>query len=410
MFPLSPLWIAFAVSLTGSLLLTPVARSLARRCNVVDRPDGRRKLHKAPVVPLLGWRGRLRAALPSAGALGREAAWWDRARCWSNYRRPPSIAAAGFVCLLGCASTIAGILNPRFKLALTRHLLGAADRGVGLLHVDRIVAFGVPIQLGWFGIPLTTLWLVGCINALNLLDGMDGLASVVGLSTAVMMAILATHTGHHHVAIMALVLAGALAGFLIYNLPPACIYLGDSGAMLIGLVVGILSIQAALKTSATLSITAPAVALSVPMLDSVLAIVRRKLTGRRFDVGDRGHIHHRLLDRGLSNWQALCIIGALCLTTGGAATAATLLSNDALGWLIMLAIVVLLVWTRAFGHHELSLVKLSVAAMLGHVVHRLIDSTRGTPAGSQPSWPAVSTTPGRHCTKSSRPGMVASSK
>ena len=104
--------------------------------------------------------------------------------------------------------------------------------------------------------------------------------------------------GHGHVAVVALVLAAALAGFLLFNLPPASIFLGDSGSMMLGLVLGLLGMQGSLKSTATLAITAPAVVMTLPMFDVLMAVVRRKLTGRPLDVGDREHIHHRLLDRG----------------------------------------------------------------------------------------------------------------
>ena len=120
-----------------------------------------------------------------------------------------------------------------------------------------------------------------------------------------MMGIIAVSMGNNHVAVIAIVLAGALAGFLVYNLPPASIFLGDSGSTLIGLVLGILGIQGAMKTSATLAITAPAVIMTLPLFDVVMAVVRRKLTGRSFAAADRQHIHHRLLDRGLRPWQVL---------------------------------------------------------------------------------------------------------
>ena len=223
--------------------------------------------------------------------------------------------------------------------------------------IDRIVVFGCPITLGWLGVPLTILWLLGCINALNLIDGMDGLASIVGLSAAAMMSIIAVSMGNNHVAVIAVVLAGALAGFLVYNLPPASIFLGDSGSAVIGLVLGILGIQGAMKTSATLAITAPAVIMTLPMFDVVMAVVRRKLTGRRFDAADRQHIHHRLLDRGLRPWQVLCILGAFCLTTGAAATAATVFRWDALAWITALTLVVLMIRLRLFGHYEFALLK-----------------------------------------------------
>ncbi len=273
------------------------------------------------------------------------------------------ILACGLVCLVGCVDDSRD-LNARFKLLL--QILSVMPVVLAGYYFDRVVAFGYPIELGWLGIPLTVLWLVGCINSLNLLDGLDGLASVVGVSASLIMAVIAVNTGHPQVAIVALTLAGSLAGFLVYNLPPASIFLGDSGSMVIGLVVGMISIQGALKTSATLSIAVPAVVMSVPMLDTVFAIVRRKLSGKPFDAADRGHIHHRLLERGLTNWQALCIIGALCLTTGAAATAATIMSFEWVGWITAIALVLLLIRTRAFGHHEVALAKQQAAAALHH--------------------------------------------
>jgi UDP-GlcNAc:undecaprenyl-phosphate GlcNAc-1-phosphate transferase len=194
---------------------------------------------------------------------------------------------------------------------------------------------------------------------------------MVGVSTAALMAIIAVHEGHPHVAVIAVVLGGALSGFLVYNLPPATIFLGDSGSMVIGLVVGILGIEGSLKTSATLSITAPAVIMALPMFDTVLAVIRRKLTGQRFDAADRLHIHHRLLDRGLSPWQVLCILGALCLTTGAAATFASFLRNDALAWFAAVSVLVLVIRMRWFGHYELSLIKCAVGRSLTGMASRL---------------------------------------
>jgi UDP-GlcNAc:undecaprenyl-phosphate GlcNAc-1-phosphate transferase len=218
--------------------------------------------------------------------------------------------------------------------------------------VYSVVLFGSTFDLGWLGIPLTIFWLLGCINAINLLDGMDGLASVVGLTAALTLGVIAGCTGNRHVTAAAVVLAGALAGFLVHNRPPARIFLGDSGSMVIGVVLGILGIQSTLKTSTTLSITAPLVVMTFPIFDTFLALVRRRLTGRPFDAADRQHIHHRLLDRGMNPWIVLAIIGALCLTTGVAALAATVVHSDLLAWVTALSLVVLVVRVRWFGHHE----------------------------------------------------------
>jgi UDP-GlcNAc:undecaprenyl-phosphate GlcNAc-1-phosphate transferase len=338
------------VTLAASLMLTVAVRRLARHWGVVDRPDGRRKLHGRP-TPL--WGG---VAVYGATVIGLLAlrlspivaghAFLELSTVW--------MLAAGFVCLVGGIDDLFD-LPSRVKLVL--QVVSVLPIVLFGHYVDRVVAFGYPIELGWLAIPLTVLWLVGCINALNLLDGMDGLASIVGLSTAAMMGLVAANEGHPHVAVMATVLAAALLGFLVYNLPPASVFLGDSGSMVIGLSVGLLGIEGTLKTSATLAITAPAVAMTLPILDILAAVVRRKLTGKRLDAADRLHIHHRLLDRGWTPWQILCLTGAICLTTGCAATAATIFRRDALAWITAMTLIVLMVRFRLFGYEEFSLVK-----------------------------------------------------
>jgi UDP-GlcNAc:undecaprenyl-phosphate/decaprenyl-phosphate GlcNAc-1-phosphate transferase len=337
------------VAFVASLLLTAGVRAVARRYGIVDRPDGKRKLHGCP-TPLWGGvavyaatvLGLLAVRLSSVGS----ARFAELSNAW--------IIAAGFVCFVGSIDDRFN-LPSRIKLAL--QIVSVLPIVALGYYVNRVVAFGCPIELGWLGIPLTILWLVGCINALNLIDGMDGLASIIGLSTAAMLGVIAANQGQHHVAAMSIILAASLAGFLIYNLPPASIFLGDSGSMVIGLSIGLLGIQGSLKTSATLAITAPAVVMTLPMFDIVAAIVRRKLTGRRFDAPDRLHIHHRLLDRGWTPWQVLCLLGALCLTTGAAATAATIFRRDALAWIAAMSLVVLMIRLRLFGHDEFALVK-----------------------------------------------------
>ena len=337
------------VAFVASLLLTMAVRAVARRYNIVDRPDGKRKLHGRP-VPL--WGGVAVYAATVLGLLavrfgaGGTTEFTQLSNAW--------IIAAGFVCLVG---GIDDRFNLPSRIKLVLQIVSVLPIVLLGYYVDRVVAFGYPIVLGWLGIPLTILWLVGCINALNLIDGMDGLASIIGLSTAAMLGVIAASQQQDHVAAMAIILAASLAGFLIYNLPPASIFLGDSGSMVIGLSVGLLGIQGSLKTSATLAITAPAVVMTLPMFDIVAAIVRRTLNGRPFDMPDRLHIHHRLLDRGWNPWQVLCLLGALCLTTGAAATAATIFRLDALAWIAAMSLVVLMIRLRLFGHDEFALAK-----------------------------------------------------
>jgi UDP-GlcNAc:undecaprenyl-phosphate/decaprenyl-phosphate GlcNAc-1-phosphate transferase len=340
----------------ASLVLTRAVRAVARCYDIVDRPDGKRKLHGRP-VPL--WGG---VAVYIATVIGLLAVRFSDAGT-STFTSLSNawIIAAGFVCFVGSIDDRYN-LPSRIKLAL--QVVSVLPIVILGYYVNRFVVFGYPVQLGWLGIPLTILWLVGCINALNLIDGMDGLASIIGLSTAAMLGVIAANQGHTHVAAMAIVLAASLAGFLIYNLPPASIFLGDSGSMVIGLSIGLLGLQGSLKTSATLAITAPVVVMTLPLFDIVAAIVRRKLTGRRFDAADRQHIHHRLLDRGWTPWQVLCLLGALCLTTGAAATAATVLRRDALAWIAAMSLIFLMIRLRLFGYDEFSLLKHAVVRVI----------------------------------------------
>jgi UDP-GlcNAc:undecaprenyl-phosphate GlcNAc-1-phosphate transferase len=363
---MSGLVLTFLVALAASLIFTAVVRLLARRWGILDSPDGQRKLHKSQ-VPL--WGG---VAVFLAITLGLLAARYGSIGAGPAFDRLSSLvlAAGGFICLVGGIDDCCR-LGPRLKLVL--QIVAALPIVILGDYVHRVALGGYSFDLGWLGIPLTLVWLIGCINALNLLDGMDGLASIVGLSTAAMMGLLAASIGNDHVAVIALILAGALTGFLAYNLPPASIFLGDSGSMVIGLVVGLLGIYGTLKTSATLSIMAPTVVMTLPIFDSLMAVVRRKLTGHRFDVADHQHIHHRLLARGLNQWQTLSILGSLCLLTGATATFAHLVHREMLGWVCALTLVALLIRLRLFGHHELALVKNAVAgrlarlaALLGH--------------------------------------------
>ena len=317
----------------------------------------RRKLHGQPRPPL-GRRGRLWR--DGVGSLGRSV--FGRAEGSTELRRLSTawMITAGFVCFVGSIDDRFD-LPPRLKLAL--QIISVLPLCCVGYYVDRVVAFSYPIELGWLGIPLTVLWLVGCINALNLIDGMDGLASIVGLSTAAMLGAIAASEGHDHVAMIATVLAASVTGFLLYNLPPASVFLGDSGSMVIGLTVGLLGIQGSMKTSATLAITAPAVVMTLPMFDIVAALVRRKLTGRPIRHARPAPHPSSPVERGWNPWQVLCLLGAVCLTSGAAATAATIFRRDALAWITAMTLIVLLIRLRLFGYEEFAMAK-EVAAPL----------------------------------------------
>jgi UDP-GlcNAc:undecaprenyl-phosphate GlcNAc-1-phosphate transferase len=283
------------------------------------------------------------------------------------------------VCLTGAVDD-RWLLSSRTKLIL--QVAAVAPLVWSGYGITQIQAFGVPIHFGAFGMVITATWLVGCINAMNFLDGMDGLASLIGLVVALVSAVIAGLVGNSHAALLGICLAGALAGFLVHNLPPARIFLGDSGSMLIGLLLGLIGIAGTMKTPTTLAIAVPVLLMALPILDTVLAIVRRKLTGRRVDVADREHIHHRLLDRGLSQRQALVFIGGVCLATGLASIVAVWLRSDMIAWLAAAFAVAIPIRTKWFGQHELHLARRAAGQVL-EALGRLIGGESVASGGPQ---------------------------
>ena len=152
----------------------------------------------------------------------------------------------------------------------------------------------------WLSLPLTLLWLVGCANAFNLIDGIDGLATGAGLFATVTILIGALLSNNVPLALATVPLAGALLGFLRYNFNPASIFLGDSGSLTIGFLLGCYGVLWSQKGATMLGMTAPLMALAVPLLDTGLAVARRFLRHQPIMSGDAAHIHHRLLARGLT--------------------------------------------------------------------------------------------------------------
>ena len=365
----SSLLTTFSITCTASLLLTPLVRAAARRLGAIDYPDGKRKLHVA-LVPL--WGGiAVYLSLVVGLQVARHAAYATGPML--DGLSTLLVLVAGFVCFFGGIDDYRH-LNPRLKLLL--QICAVVPIVICGCCVDRIVVFGYPIELGCFGRAVDH-FLVGGMHQRAKPSRRHGRPGVHG--GGIDRCLDGRHRRPRRPPARGRDCRGAfrrLSGFLVYNLPPATIFLGDSGSMVIGLVVGILGIEGSLKTLATLSITAPAVIMAMPMFDTVLAVIRRKLTGQRFDTADRLHIHHRLLDRGLSPWQVLCILGALCLTTGAAATFASFLRNDALAWFAAVSVLVLVIRVGWFGHYELSLVS-AVGRGLAGLASRLFTSHPG---------------------------------
>jgi UDP-GlcNAc:undecaprenyl-phosphate GlcNAc-1-phosphate transferase len=345
--------------------LTPIVRAAAARAGLVDRPDGLRKMDRGP-VPLAGGVAVflsgsivLVAACTIANPLTLQLA--EQARFLVGL-----LLSGATICLVGLADDRWG-LRARYKL-LGQFLAVAVVMNAGLM-VRTIRLFDWEIDLGLLAIPFTAFWLLGAINSLNLLDGMDGLLGSVGAVISAAMAAMAVLGDQWVAACVAVALTGALIGFLCFNWPPASVFLGDSGSMLIGLVIGVLGIHGSLKSPATIALTAPVAMLAIPIFDTTVAIIRRKLTGRSVSSSDRDHLHHCLLRRGYSNGVVLTFVSFACLATGIGALASLTLKNELFAIFSAAAVAGTFVATRLFGHVELRMMKdrllASGAALIG---------------------------------------------
>ncbi|MBI4172176.1 MAG: undecaprenyl/decaprenyl-phosphate alpha-N-acetylglucosaminyl 1-phosphate transferase [Actinobacteria bacterium] len=295
------------VALAIVVLLTPAVGGMARLLGVVDRPEGRRVNRRT--VPRLGGLAIFLGIFVPALAfldLGRET-------------RGVLVGAA--------VATVVGAVDDFRVLAPLHKLLGqiaaAAIPPAFGVWVDHFTfpLLG-PVDLpGWVGVPLTIVWIVAVMNMVNFLDGMDGLAAGVCAISGVTFAVIALSLGKPDPAILSAIVAGACVGFLRHNFYPARIFMGDSGALVLGFVLAAVSVQGLLKTAATVSLLFPLLVLAVPILDASFVVARRLKHGEPIYAPDQAHLHHRFLRRGYGQRQAALIMWGWCATLASAALA-----------------------------------------------------------------------------------------
>ena len=282
-----------AASFLTALLLTPVIRNLFRRLGVVDTPGDERRVHTEP-IPRVGGIAVFVSYVGAVGILllaGLSAGGMVRGGMPLIERLLPA------VCVMFATGLLDDLVGLKPWQKFTGQLAAAGLAMWGGVLVEGFVGYSFS---PWLAYPLTLLWLVGCANAFNLIDGVDGLAAGVGLFATMTMLLAALIHGNVPLAMATVPLAGALLGFLRYNFNPATIFLGDSGSLTIGFLLGCFGALWSQKAATILGMTAPLMALSIPLLDTTLAMARRFLRRQRIWDADRGHIHHRLLDRGLT--------------------------------------------------------------------------------------------------------------
>lgn len=312
------LLISCLVALAVGLLMTRVAKALALHFGVVDRPDARR-VHKG-VVPRMGGLGIFCGFI--AGSL-------------AYIISHPNLALAGepLGLLLGAGIVfITGLVDDVRSIRPTTKLFGQLLAALVFVGFGGYIKFlsnpfgGDIVYVDYLGIPVTIIWLVGISNAVNLIDGLDGLAGGVSIISACTLAVVSLSHGYNMAAALLFVLAAATLGFLRYNFSPASIFMGDSGSLTLGFVLGAIAIMGFAKGATIIALVIPVLILAIPIMDTFFAIIRRLLDHKPIMQPDKGHLHHRLLAMGLSHKQTVLIIYAITMFMGCIAILTPLLS------------------------------------------------------------------------------------
>ena len=315
---------ALLVAAVVALIATPVVRSLAFKIGAVDVPRDSRRMHDHPIPRMgglaifFGFILSVLLFLPLTTQLRG------------------MLLGAVVIVILGIFDDIYA-LSAKLKFAVQ---IGAAliavlmGNQIDYLSNPNIFSSDPYWHLGVLSIPISVLWIVAITNSVNLIDGLDGLANGVSAISAATVLVIALITSDAQVAVVMAALVGACVGFLPYNLNPAKMFMGDTGATFLGFILSTMSIQGLFKFYAVISFAVPFLILGLPIFDTAFAMIRRMAHGQSPMHADRGHIHHRLIDMGLNQKQAVAtlyvisgILGlsAVVLTTGGEAKAMLLL-------------------------------------------------------------------------------------
>ncbi len=310
--------LALLTALVISFLMTPVVRTFAYKVGAVDVPKDARRMHKTP-IPRLGGLAIFIGFMVSVLVLGNVR---------GNGQMQSILLGSVIIVVLGVVDDICPLpAMLKFVVQIAAALIPAMN-GVVIQAFSNPNIFSDSLYwvLGPLSIPFTVLWIVAITNAVNLIDGLDGLANGVSAISATTMLVIALLASEAEVAIVMAALVGACVGFMPYNLNPAKMFMGDTGATFLGYILATMSIQGLFKFYAVISFAVPFLILGLPIFDTAFAFIRRIAHGQSPMHPDRGHIHHRLIDMGLNQKQAVAtlyvisaILGlsAVVLTTGG---------------------------------------------------------------------------------------------
>ncbi|MCT4585579.1 MAG: undecaprenyl/decaprenyl-phosphate alpha-N-acetylglucosaminyl 1-phosphate transferase [Peptostreptococcaceae bacterium] len=325
------LLIAFLIAFLVSYFSMPFVKKLAYKINAIDVPKDNRRVHKKPIPRLggvaifLGFSVALIISLDiSTKLIGL-------------------LIGISIIILLGIIDDVKEISA---KIKLLGQIIAAFVVilfGIKINFVTNPFVFsgGDYLYLGYLSIPITIIWIVGITNTVNLIDGLDGLAGGVSAISAITLTFIAFYNKQYDAAILLIALAGGALGFLPYNFNPAKIFMGDTGALFLGYVLAVVSIEGVIKSYAALAIFVPVLALGLPIFDTTFAIVRRAMNKKPIMQADKGHLHHRLLDKGLSQKQTVLIMYAISCFLGISAVVLTQASKFECIMVIVLNLIII---------------------------------------------------------------------
>ena len=319
-------FVAAALALSGvvSFLTTPLVRTLAHKMGAMDVPRDARRMHDHPIPRMGGlaiFFGFLLTVLLFAQLTAQVRGM---------------LLGAVIIVVLGIFDDIYSLpAKLKFVVQIVAAVIAVASGNmIEVLSNPNIFSSNPYWELGWLGWPITVIWIVAITNAVNLIDGLDGLACGVSTISSMSMLVIALVMGESDVAIFLAALAGGCIGFLPYNLNPAKIFMGDTGSTFLGFILAVVSIQGMFKMYSVISFVVPFLMLGLPIFDTAFAFIRRIAHGQSPMRPDRSHVHHRLIDMGFSQKQAVAVLyvisailglSAVVLTTSGPIKAMLLL-------------------------------------------------------------------------------------
>ncbi len=324
--------LCFSLAFVIAFVSTPFVKKMAFKMGAVDVPDGNRRIHKK--------------STPLIGGLAIFYGFFISVLC---FYRPIDEAMRGILVssiIIVCMGIVDDTIELKARIKLIVQVLAAlvvALHGIKITYIsvpDFIVEGGI-LPLKWASIPVTIIWIVGVTNAVNLIDGLDGLAAGVSSIATFSLFFIAILAGESTVAIIAAALAGACIGFLPYNFNPAKIFMGDTGSQFLGFALSIICIQGLFKGYAIISFVVPFLVLGLPIFDTLFAILRRVWNKKPIMSADRGHLHHRLMDMGFSQKQAVAILYVISTLLGITAVVVVEEGADQAIWMVLSILVVI---------------------------------------------------------------------